>query len=273
MRYFILLLTLLTVGQISAQRKPKIKGNKNVVDVQETLPAFSAIELNDDLEVHLQYGSEEGYEITADDNLIDVLKFRVEDSTLVISSFYNITGKKKLDITIQYNYVNAITVNDGKIILDGVLNSNELYVNTFGSSKIELTADSQLINVNMEGSSSGEFSLTGGEMSFVLKDKSDARIYTVSDLNNVKMYKNAGAKMEGTANELFADLMENSSLKGERLEAEKVFLNLQHSSSAEVNAINSLELTSNGSSKTHLYGSPAITILEFADSSELHKEK
>ena len=210
MRYFILLLTLLTVGQISAQRKPKIKGNKNVVDVQETLPAFSAIELNDDLEVHLQYGSEEGYEITADDNLIDVLKFRVEDSTLVISSFYNITGKKKLDITIQYNYVNAITVNDGKIILDGVLNSNELYVNTFGSSKIELTADSQLINVNMEGSSSGEFSLTGGEMSFVLKDKSDARIYTVSDLNNVKMYKNAGAKMEGTANELFADLMENS---------------------------------------------------------------
>lgn len=273
MKYLLILTSLLCVVQVTAQRKPKIKGNKVVTDYSESLPAFSAIELKDDLEIKLRSAAQESVEITADDNLIDVLKFRVEDSTLVISSFYNITRKKKLEITINYSYIESITLRDGRISTDGVLNTNELYVNTYEGAKLELKADAQYINVNMEGNSGGDFNLSGGEVNLVLKDRIDAKIYSVSDVNNIKMYKNASVKMEGSTNDLALNLMENAKFQGEKLEAGKVALTAQHSVTAEVNALEAFELTSSGSSKTHLYGNPSITILEFADTSELRKEK
>ena len=273
MKNVLFLLTFLCCVQVYSQRKPKIKGNKSVIDVQQSLPPFNAIELKDDLDIRLQSAAEEGYSITADDNLIDVLKFNVEDSTLVISSFYNITGKKKLEITVNYNYINAITLYDGRVEMDGVITSDELYINTYESSKLELNADAQLINVNMEGNSSGDFNLNGAEMNFVLKDRIDVRIYTVSEVNNIKMYKNASAKMEGTAGELHVNLFENANLKGEKLEADKVYLIAQDSPSADIFAKKDFELTASGSSKTHLYGDPKIEIVEFLDTSELHKEK
>jgi len=273
MKKIIILLVIFSTCVIHAQRKPKIKGNKNVIEVQESLPAFNAVELRDDLEITLRNSTEEGYDITADDNLIDVLKFSVEDSTLVISSFYNITGKKKLEITVNYTYLNEITLYDGRVRMEGVIAVDELYVNTYESSKLELNADAQFISINMEGNSSGDFNLNGKEMNFVFKDRIDVKIYAVSELNNIKMYKNASAKMEGTADELHANLFENSNLKGEKLEADKVFLNAQDSPSADVYARNDFELTSSGSSKTYLYGAPKIEIIEFLDTSELHKKK
>ncbi|NNE75780.1 MAG: DUF2807 domain-containing protein [Pricia sp.] len=273
MRNIVFLFSVLFCFQLSAQRKPKIKGNKSVIDVQESLPPFNAIELRDDLEIKLQKAPEEGYAITADDNLIDVLKFNVEGSTLVISSFYKITGKKKLEITVNYNYIDTITLHDGKIKTDGVLSADELFISTNESSKLELNADARLISITMEGNSSGDFNLSGEEMNFVLKDRIDARIYSVSTMNNLKMYKNASVRMEGTAQEFRANLFESANLKGERLEANTAFLTVQDSPSADVNVITDFQLTSSGSSKTHLYGNPKIEIIEFLDTSELHKEK
>ncbi len=37
-----------------AQRKPKIKGNRQVTEVREELPPFNAIELNDNLDIELK---------------------------------------------------------------------------------------------------------------------------------------------------------------------------------------------------------------------------
>jgi len=273
MKNFILLLFIFSIPAMHAQRKPKIKGNKNVIEVQESLPPFNAIELKDDLEIHLQNSAEEGYNIKADENLIDVLKFKVEDGTLVISSFYKITSKKKLDITINYNDISALTLYDGRVIANDVLTADELFVNTYESSNLELTADAQLININMEGNSSGDFNLNGTEVNFVLKDRIDVRVYTVSELNNIKMYKNASVKMEGTTTEFHANLFESSSLNGEKLEADKIFLISQDSASAKVNALSDFELSSSGSSKTYLYGNPKVEIIEFLDTSELHKEQ
>ncbi|MEX0361433.1 MAG: DUF2807 domain-containing protein, partial [Allomuricauda sp.] len=85
-----------------AQRKPKIKGSRIVTEVNGELPMFNAVQLNDDLNIVLKKSFGPGYKIEADDNLIDILKFNVVDGTLIISSFYDITSKKKLDITIEF---------------------------------------------------------------------------------------------------------------------------------------------------------------------------
>lgn len=273
MKNIFLFTAILFCFQVSAQRKPKIKGSRIVTDVQENLPPFNTIELKDDLEVRLRKAPQEGYAVTADDNLIDVLKFKVEDSVLTISSFYDITSMKKLDITVNYTDINGLTLHDGDIRMDGAINTDELIVDMFESAKLQLNAEASRTTIQMQGNSSGDFTLKGEEINFVLKDRSDARVFAVSETNNLKMYQNASAKLEGTASALTIDLLENSSLKSKGLESGKVVVNLQNSASAEVNVTSTLELTSSGSSKTYVYGDGSIKIIEFLDTSELHKEK
>ncbi len=273
MKNIVFIISLLLCFQAFSQRKPKIKGNKNVVDVTENLPAFTAIELNDDLDINLVKANQESYTLTIDDNLIDVLKFRVDDSTLVISSFYKITSKKKLDITINYYEISSITLRDGRIRMKDVIETDELTIKTYGSSKLQLNADTNLTNLTMEGNSSGDLSFESDSLNLVLKDRIDVSIYSTSERNNIQMNSNASAKMEGTAYALSATLFDNANLRARKLEAEGVEIIAEGSPSARVYANTDFELTSKGSSKTYLSGPAKIDILEFLDTSELHKEK
>ena len=273
MKNIVLFVALIFCFQAFGQRKPKIKGNKNVVDVREELPPFSAIELTDDLDINLQKASSEGYAITADDNLIDVLKFEVEDNTLFISSYYKITGKKKLEITINYNYLEALTMQDGRIEMKDIISSDQFYVNTYGSSKLQLNANAPFVNINMEGNSSGDLNIDTDSLNIVLKDRIDVRIYAVSDSNILKMTENAAAKMEGTTDTFRVSLLGNSNLKAEKLEAATVTAVLEESPSARINAYKDFELSSRGSAKTYFYGAAKITLIDFLDTSQLHREK
>ncbi|MFS4466918.1 GIN domain-containing protein [Maribacter sp. 2210JD10-5] len=259
--------------QANAQRKPKIKGNKNVVEVREDLPPFHAIQLDDDLEVVLQKASNEGYTIEADDNLIDVLKFKVSDSVLVISSFYNIISKKKLNITVYYTELTDINMKNGEISMQDVISSDRLYVYTSGTSRLELNATADIIDISMEGISSGDFNLASDSLNLTLKDRIDVRVYATGEKNNVYMYKNASAKFEGTSDFFTAKLYGNSNLKAEKLEAQSAMIISQDSPSARVNVLSDFQLSSRGSSRTSLYGNPKITILDFLDTSRLDKEK
>jgi len=268
-----IILSLLFCFQAFSQRKPKIKGNKNVVDVTESLPAFNAIELNDDLEIFLTKSNQEGYTLEADDNLIDVLKFKVEDSTLVISSFYKITSKKKLDITISYYELSNIIVRDGRIRMKDVIETEALTIETYGSAKVELNAETTITNLNMEGNSSGDFNIQSDSLDIVLKDRVDARIYSVSEMTNVQMNTNSAVNMEGTTYAMSVHLFDKANLKARKLQAEGVEVIAEGSPSARVYANKDFELTSRGSSKTYLSGDAKIDILEFLDTSELHKEK
>ena len=271
-KYFVIVI-LLAAATLQAQRKPKIKGNKSVIEVGEDLPAFNAIELNDDLEIFVQKASSEGYVLTADDNLVDVLKFRVVDSTLVISSFYTITSKRKLDITINYVEINSLILRDGRMRMKDIIDTDALEVTTFGSSKLELNANASTMNIVMDENSSGDFNLESDELNMTLKDRIDVRIYAVADRLVMNMQDNASAKMDGTSNGLQANLSGGASLKAEKLQADEVSAHLEGSSSAKIYANKLLELSSKGSSKTYLSGDGKIEIIDFLDTSELHKEK
>ncbi len=256
-----------------SQRKPKIKGNRNVVEVSEVLPAFNAIELTDDLDIVLKRARQEGYDITADDNLIDVLKFKVEGGTLFISSFYKITGKKKLEITVNYVELASVLIREGRIETTGNVSADTFDVNLYGSSKLQMEVDAGVINVNMEGNSSGDLNLKGDTLNIRLKDRIDVGLYLASEHTSIEMVKNSAATIEGTTYALSAHLFDNANLKARKLEAEGVEIIAKGSPSARVYARTDFELTSSGSSKIYLSGEAKIDILEFLDTSVLHKEK
>ncbi len=271
MKNIFLIALVMFTGFVHAQRKPKIKGNRSVVQVNEDLPPFNAIRLIDDLEIILKKSFDEGYMVEADDNLIDVLKFEVDDGTLLISSFYKITAKKKLEITINYKELESITMENGKINTHDVISSDELSIKTSGPSRLELNANATITHLAMEGISSGDFNFASDSIDVQLKDRIDARIYVVGESTHVSMQKNATARLEGTTDSLQVTLYGNANLKAERCEATTVKAFLEESSNANIYAITNFELSSRGSSRVDLYGNPKIRISEFLDTSKLHK--
>ncbi len=271
-RIFILI-TLLSGVIAFGQRKPKIKGNKSVIEINETLPYFNAIELNDDLEVNLEKSTSEGYRLELDDNLVDVLRFKVKDSALVIRSFYKIVSKKKLNITVYYTELSKIKMLSGKMYMKDVLTTDELDILTKGTSRLEVNATADIINLNMNEISSGDFNFVSDSLNITLKDRIDVRLYSVGARNTVSMYNNASGFFEGTADVFDVNLYDNTNLKAERLEADKANVYVQLSTKARVNVLSHLRLESRGSAKTYLYGNPKIEIVEFLDTSQLHKER
>ncbi|MEM9142184.1 MAG: DUF2807 domain-containing protein [Bacteroidota bacterium] len=273
MKNLVFCIVLLFCVQGYTQRKPKIKGNRTVVEVRENLPPFNAIILKDDLEVVLRKSFEEGYTLQADENLVDVLKFEVTDYTLVISSYYKITSKKKLDIVINYKELESVTQYNGKLSTADIVSADVLRIATSGPARLELSADAILTQLAMEDISSADLTLTTDSLEVDLRDRIDARIYTTSESIAVSMKKNATARMEGVSGDLQVELVESAKLKAEKLESSVVRVTIQESADAQVYAMDRLELSSKGSSKTDLYGNPKIEILEFLDTSKLHKQK
>lgn len=258
---------------VYAQRTPKIKGNRNVIEVRETLPPFNAIELNDDLDIHLQATGTEEYIIEADDNLIDVLKFRVENETLIISSYYRITSKRKLDITINFAQLNQITAKAGNIVCKDRFSTSYLEVNTLGSGRVDLDVDAYDLSLNMQGNSKGYFKVDSDTLNLVLLDKSDLKLYGVMEKTILEMRLSAKADLEGFTNELAFNLSGSSELKASRLEANRLQAEMEGRTSAEILSMKTVDLISKGDAKTYVFGEGKINLLEFLDASELYRRK
>lgn len=271
MRTLLIAILALATTSLVAQRKPKIKGNKQVITVRQELPPYTAIELSDDLDIYLEKAATTGYTVMADDNLIDILRFDVRDSILTVSSFYKIISKKKLEITVQYNDLERIIIREGSIAMADVISTDMLQVETYGNSRLELRAMADFIDIAMEGSSKGDMNLEADSLSISMKERSDLKAYSVTEGMHLEMFRNSAARMDGSSNSVELKMHGNSNLKAQDLQIAQMRAELDETPTARVHVFRDLQLVSRGSSKLFLYGVPKIEIIEFLDSSELLK--
>lgn len=273
MKKILCVLFILSFGLVFGQRKPKIKGNRNIVEVLEPLPAFHTIELKDDLQINLDDSATEGYSIVGDDNLIDILRFQVADSTLVISSFYKITGKKQLDITVNYRNLRSLIVRDGSLMANQKIQADQLSVWSKGTARVELSANAAVVELMLEENSKGNFNVEADSLSLAVKDKAITQLYGVTRQHKVSMEGNTTAELEGTSDSLHIKLKGSPNLKAQKLESAVIRLETKETAVARVYGYRELELLASGASRTYLYGNPGITITTFEGRAELHKEQ
>lgn len=273
MKHLALFILILVGFQSYAQRKPKISGNRNAVEVKEGLPAFHTVELHDNLEIVLESSATNGYTLVADDNLIDILKFKVEDGILAISSFYNVTAKKKLEITIRYNGLTSIILRDGKMTTKDQLVADSLNVTVFGFSYLGLKAKTSVLTLSLEGSGKGEFNVESDSLSIAAKDRASFRLYGTMESCDIRQQGSAKGILEGTTQEAVLDLESGSELTANDFFANHIRATLQDDATLRVRATDSIKISSRGKGRTFLYGEPKINIVEFLDTSELHKRK
>lgn len=256
-----------------AQRKPRIKGSRIVTRVVEELPPFNAISLVDALDITLKKSFGPGYSLVADDNLVDILKFEVIDSTLVISSFYDIRSKKQLEITVEYTYLKAISLKAGSITGMEVIESDELFVDGFNNSRMDLRASGGIMDLNLEGTSGGNFHVDMDSLNISLGDRTQAYVYSVGEAARVDLEDQSTLSLEGSSNKIHLSMRGSSKYRGETMEVGTLALEMEHDPFAQVQAYGELQLSLKGNSRVYLYGNPAITIKEFLDTSQLIKKQ
>ena len=271
MKKLVILLVCFNCAMTTAQRKPKIKGNKDVVEVREDLPPYHSIEINDDLEIFLQKSITPGYRITADDNLINILKFEVVDSVLQISSFYNITAKKQLDIEVGYNELRAIRLNAGKVMAESVISTDEMTINTTGFSWADLQLSAAMASLTLDGNSKVILNIDADSLNVSLRDKVEANIYSVSKSQSLELWDNAILNLEGSTDTLQLYVKGNTKLRAHKLEANTIDMETSENVNSRIYALSKLQLSSSGRSRVYLFGEAEIEILQFLDSSELYK--
>ena len=271
----LLMFALLFLGgvQVQAQRTPKIKGNRKVTELREQLPPFRHLKLQADLEVRLESTGSEGYDIRADENLIDVLRLEVRDSTLYISSFYKITGSKALDITVSFKELESVTASAGYLYNESPFQSELLDLSAEEDARLNMEFRASLCRVSLEGNGKADLRAEADSLSVILKERSDAFIYTVNDAMQVRLTDQSGLELEGISGEAAVEADGNAGIKGTRMEATTLHLTTTGSANARVRAMDQLELDASGGSRTYLYGTPKIEILRFTDRAELHKEE
>src|SRR5690606_33073718 len=120
-----------------------------------------------------------------------------------------------------------------------------------GYSKSNLQVNAAVIDVSMKDNSTADMNLKCDSLNIDLRDKADARIYSVSETGNVQLQENARATLEGTVDSLQLGLLDNSYVQANKLEAGTIKAVLEGNCHAEINAVNELQLSSQGSSKTY----------------------
>lgn len=271
----ILLILLTLISSITfAQKKEKIKGNKNVIINEYVIDAFNRIVIGEKFEIELLEGSEPSIFIEADENLHEVIDFMVTDSTLSFSTFKRITSKKKLSIKVTYTSdLNLIeTLDNGEVSTATTINLDELVLKNSGSSRAYLNIRGEKFkHINSENAKV-ELNLNATIATFELDENSKLEALINAKTLQVDMFERADARIDGNVDSLHVNTDNASNFKGKNLTTKTSEVKCALNSDVYIQALDSLRIDASGNSEVYIYGNPVITIDNFRNSSKLLKK-
>ncbi len=258
-----------------AQKKEKIKGDRNVTVSEAKINSFNRLVVGEDFEIDLIEGTEAEIFIEADDNLHDVIKFNVADSTLYFSTDKNITTFKKMNIKVTYtNTLKQIeTSENGQVSSLTSIDLDELTLVHSGSSKAYLNIKAPMFKLINNDKAKLKLNVTTDNATFELNDNSKVEALIEGNNLQVDLLQRANAKIEGDLSKLEIVADNNSVFNGRHLSSEEVIVECDLNSKAYVNSVGQLSLSSKGNSEVFIYNFPAITITAFEGTSKLHKKE
>ena len=271
----ITLLLLLSIFSIVtfAQKKEKIKGDKNVTTVTNGFETgFSAIEISDNLKVTLTRSLQYSYTLTTDENLHDVIEFTVNEGLLKIYTTSNIVKSKKLDITLSLNNLEAIFLkDDAELKSDKVFDSNTITINAQNSSKFEMEVKANQANITMLNDAKGKLKLHADQIAITMADKANLEADINTDATNASLSSSAKLRLDGNSDKVSFTTIDSAELDAKRLKVSSAEVSTKDKSELHIDARKNLTIDTRDKSKVFVYSEPRIDIKKFADRAEIIK--
>ncbi len=268
---FILLISTLT----QAQKKERIKGNKNVTTQETPISSFNKISVGENFFIDIIEGEKASVFIEADDNLHDVIQFSVADSTLSFKTTKRITSSKKLSIKVIYttSLKEIETVDDGEISSLTSIDLDDISVNSSGASKVFLNIKSQTFNLTSTDRARVKLNVTSNETKFELSENSKLDALINADRMLIDMYQRTDAKVRGNLDILKVRASNSANLVGKELVSLNCEILSEDNSDVAVNVTEELFIDVSGSGEIYIYDDPKITLNKFTNTAKLHKKE
>jgi len=258
-----------------SQSKEKIKGDREVTSKETKLNAFNRIIVGEDFKIDIIEGTQASVFVETDDNLHDVFKFDVIDSTLTLTTTHKITSSKKINIKVMYTKAlkQIETFEDGEISSLTSVNLDKVVLKNTGSSKAFLnikTKDFKFINSDR---AKVKLNVTTKIANLELAENSNVDALINADTLNVDLYQRSDAKIEGTLKHLKVRADNSSNFVGKDLTANTCEVLCEGSSDVAVQVTNNLTIDAAGSGEVYIYADPKITLNKFSDTAKLYKKE
>lgn len=268
------ILCLILTSNSYTQNFEKIKGNRNVVTKETATNSFHTIDLDEDFDIELFYSKTPSVIIEADENLHEVIKFRITDSILTFNKTTRITSKKKLNIKVGYDdaLIHISTSNESEIFSSNPLNFSVGTLTTKGNSKAGLTIKCK--NFAFEGSEKSKVKLNLTSDYCNMNLSGNSKIEALINATNFTgiLYQRANATIEGTSKEMNLELENNTKFDGKNFTINTCNIDCKINSDAYLEVLDSININASGSSAIYLYQNPKISINTFANSAKLQKK-
>lgn len=275
MKNVLTLLMILALNIASyAQKKPKIKGDKNVVTTTNTISqGFNAIEIDDALEISMVQGQSNSYLLTTDQNLQDIVQFKVSDSVLKIYTTNKIISSKKLDIKLNFIHLNHITLkNDARVESEGRLESDIVYLNAYNSSRFDMDVRAEEVIITMQRNAGGKLKIHSDNTTIIMNDRTDLKANVNAKKTTVTLTKSSQLTLTGDSDSVAYNLKDSAKLNGKKMKASFADLYTSNNADVYVYAGKNLELYAQGKSNIYVYGNPNVEVKGLTDKSKIIKK-
>ncbi len=273
-RIFILLAILSL--PIMAQKKQKIKGNREVLIKKFTVAPFNAIEVGEKFKVKLlKTNDAPRIIIETDDNLFDIIHFRVEDEVLKFWTTMEIVKKKRLRVTVyvpeDFNKIKLIE--RGQVFNDEQLEFKSLILETHDKSEAKLNLRIK-DKFDLLAADKSDLDLEVFAQKGTVKLTNNANLKAKINIKtaNIELDKSASGELEGDINQLVLKAGDKSEVKAANLTVKELDLTVSAKATVHINVSKQVVMKLSGKSETYLYGSPEIKLKSFEDNAVLYKK-
>lgn len=278
-RKALLLIIIIITSNLFSQEK--IKGNGEVTINKTELSSFKKIIVDEDFEILLINSDMPSVEVETDENLHEVIEFKVIDSTLTFNKTKKIRSKKRLNITVFYtDELNEIILKEDAEIealrtikVDNML----LKINDYGIADLNIKSNTfKLINNNksrIQLRSKSKLTIESSIVDLILNKSSNTFANIKTDSLKVNTNERSKIEIEGFSKVLNASINESSDFTGKDLEVTETFINSSGSSEFSIYTTDNITIESSDKSEIDLYGDAKIMINRFTNSSKLHKKE
>lgn len=267
--------TLVIFNVAFGQSKEKIKGSKNVITQNYSIDDFNRIAVDEKFKIDLIEGSQAAVFIEADDNLHDVIKFNVVDSTLYFDTTHRITTSKKINIKVTYTKAlkHIETIEDGEISSLTSIDLDELLLVHSGTSRAFLNIKTPKFKLINSDRAKIKLNVTTKLASLELNDNSRIEALFQVDSMQVDLYQRSDAKIEGNVNYLNIRADNSSNFVGKNFTSTTCEVITDLNCDVYIQVLENLTIEASGNSEVYIYDNPKIALNKFVDSAKLHKKE
>ncbi|KAB8153652.1 hypothetical protein EZY14_010520 [Kordia sp. TARA_039_SRF] len=272
-KQFIVALFLLISLTAFAQKKEKIKGNREVTTVIYEIDPFTSLEVKEGLEIVLLNGETPKVEVITDENLHEVFLVDVVDGTLRIATSKEIRSYKKLEIfvTISKDLQRIHAENEAEITSVTTLTIDKAEINALEKAELDLRIMSDSLAINGFGKTKQRYEITTREL--IVTGFEDAEINAdVTTRKLTTQVEYAEVNLKGKTDVLYAEVKEKGELTAYDLVSKEIHVTTTEQGKAVLNASEKITIDAHDRSEIDLLGNPQSIIMhKFEEEAVLRK--